>query len=224
MPTTQRGVYLSLYVILDLFSRLVIAWMVSRKENSALACQLMRESVDRHGIAPGQLAVHQDRGTPMTAHIYIDLMGELGITASHSRPRVSNDNPFSESGFKTLKYQPDYPGRFAGPAHANQWCGAYFPWYNLEHHHAGLAGFTPGQVHTGEFRAMAARKQQALDAQYARHPERFVRGHPIVSMPPSSVAINPIAEDVEGVEPSGAVNFTTLTAAGAKTKWTLSEN
>jgi putative transposase len=218
LPTHRRGVYLSLYVILDLFSRLVVAWMVSAKENSALACQLMRESVDRHAIAPGRLAIHQDRGAPMTARAYLDLMGELGIIASHSRPRVSNDNPYSESGFKTLKYQPDYPGRFAGAGHANQWCGDYFAWYNREHHHAGLAGFTPGQVYTGRFREIAAQKQRALDAQYALHPKRFVHGRPLVPMPPSSVAINPIMDNVDGGETTGAVNFPTLSAAGAKMK------
>lgn len=218
LPTWRRGVYLSLYVILDLFSRLVVAWMVSTKENSALACQLMRESVNLHGIAPGQLAIHQDRGAPMIAHAYLDLMSELGITASHSRPRVSNDNPFSESAFKTQKYQPDYPGRFESSAHANRWCGDYFPWYNVKHHHAGLAGFTPGQVHTGRFRAIAEAKQQALDLQYARHPERFVRGQPLVAMPPTSVAINPVVETGDGTASLGAVNFPTLTAAGAVAK------
>lgn len=218
LATLRRGVYLSLYVILDLFSRLVIAWMVSSKENSALACQLMREAIDRHRIAPGQLAIHQDRGAPMIAHTYLDLLAELGITASHSRPRVSNDNPFSESAFKTQKYQPDYPGRFADSTHANHWCGDYFRWYNLEHHHAGLMGFTPAQVYTGRFREIAAHKQRALDAPYARHPERFVRGRPIVALPPTSVAINPIVDTGDGASPPGAVNFPTLTAAGAKRK------
>lgn len=224
LPTVRRGVYLSLYVVLDLFSRLALAWMVSAKENSALACQLMREATDRYRIEPGSLTIHQDRGAPMTAHTYLDLMSELGISASHSRPRVSNDNPFSESAFKTQKYQPDYPGRFADIVHATRWCGEYFPWYNLEHHHAGLAGFTPEQVHTGRFREIAERKQRALDAQYARHPQRFVRGRPTVAMPPTSVSINPITDAEEAQATAGAVNFPTLTAAGAITKYTLSEN
>lgn len=224
LPTVRRGVYLSLYVVLDLFSRLALAWMVSAKENSALACQLMREATERYRIESGTLTIHQDRGAPMIAHTYLDLMSELGITASHSRPRVSNDNPFSESAFKTQKYQPDYPGRFEGIVHANRWCTEYFPWYNFEHHHAGLAGFTPEQVHTGRYRQIGECKQRALDAHYARHPERFVRGRPIVAMPPTSVSINPIVETEEAQAPAGAVNFPTLTAAGAKTKCTLSEN
>jgi len=122
LPLVRRGIYLSLYVVLDLFSRFVVAWMVSRKENSALSKQLMDEATARYDIAPGQLTLHQDRGSPMIAHGYLDLMRELDVTCSHSRPRVSNDNPFSESQFKTQKYQPDYPGRFTDISHARRWC------------------------------------------------------------------------------------------------------
>jgi putative transposase len=143
LPTHRRSVYLTLYVVLDLFSRFVLAWMVSRKENSALAQQLMAEASAKYRIEPGQLTVHQDRGAPMTADRYIDLMSEMGVVLSHSRPRVSNDNAFSEAQFKTQKYQPDYPGRFEHGAHARTWCGSYFDWYNFDHHHAGLAGYTP---------------------------------------------------------------------------------
>ena len=131
LPLVRRGIYLSLYVVLDLFSRFVVAWMVSRKENSALAKQLMDEATARYGIEPGQLTIHQDRGSPMIAHGYLDLMRELDVTCSHSRPRVSNDNAFSESQFKTQKYQPDYPGRFDTMAHARHWCEGYFHWYNF---------------------------------------------------------------------------------------------
>ncbi|MEK6748892.1 MAG: integrase core domain-containing protein [Pseudomonadota bacterium] len=146
---TRSGEYLSLYVVLDLYSRFVVAWVVSRKENSALARQLMQEAMARYAIAKGQLTVHQDRGSPMIARGYLDLMSELGATCSHNRPRVSNDNAFSESQFKTLKYQPDYPDRFADIAEARTWCEAYFDWYNFQHAHSGLAGFTPEQVFTG---------------------------------------------------------------------------
>ncbi len=133
LPTLIRGVYLSLYVVLDLFSRFILAWMVSLKENSALAKQLMTEASARYAIAANQLTIHQDRGSPMVARSYLDLMAELGITCSHNRPRVSNDNPFSESQFKTMKYQPDYPGRFINVAHARRWGSDYVAWYN--HHH-----------------------------------------------------------------------------------------
>ena len=214
LPLVRRGIYLSLYVVLDLFSRLVVAWMVSLKENSALSRQLMDEATARYDIAPGQLTLHQDRGSPMIAHGYLDLMRELDVTCSHSRPRVSNDNPFSESQFKTQKYQPDYPGRFTDVSHARHWCEAYFDWYNVEHHHSGLAGFTPEQVFTGRYHEVAVQKQRVLDGRYERHPERFVRGRPIVPMPPETVAINPIVESGDDNAIDDRVNFPTLTAAG----------
>jgi putative transposase len=139
LATRTRSVYLTLYVVLDLFSRFVLAWMVSRKENSALAQQLMTEATAKYRIDAGQLTIHQDRGAPMTAGRYIDLMSKMGVVLSHSRPRVSNDNAFSEAQFKTQNYQPDYPGRFEHSAHARTWCESYFDWYNFDHPHAGLA-------------------------------------------------------------------------------------
>lgn len=214
LSLTMQGVYLSLYALTDLFSRYTVGWMVSLKENSALAMQLMEESSVRYGIQPGQLTLHQDRGSPMTANGFLGAMRALDITCSHSRPRVSNDNPISESGFKTLKYQPDYPGKFLNPAHARQWCDDYYQWANFEHHHRGLNGYTPAQVFTGTFSQVAETKQAAMDARYALNPERFVKGRPMVKMPPTEVAINPIsAEDIaEGVVDK--VNFPTLHAAG----------
>ena len=214
LPLVRRGVYLSLYVVLDLYSRFVVAWMVSVKENSALATQLMTEATARYRIKPGQLTIHQDRGSPMIAHGYLDMMKEMDVTCSHSRPRVSNDNAFSESQFKTQKYQPDYPGRFNSVAHARAWCEDYFDWYNFKHHHSGLAGFTPEQVFTGRYQKLVINKQQALDERYALNPERFVKGRPMVSMPPLSVAINPITETADGSIVDDRVNFPTLTAAG----------
>jgi len=214
LPLVRRGMYLSLYVVLDLFSRFVVAWMVSLKENSALSKQLMDETTARYGIEPGQLTLHQDRGSPMIAHGYLDLLRDLDVTCSHSRPRVSNDNPFSESQFKTQKYQPDYPGRFNDVSHARRWCESYFGWYNVEHHHSGLAGFTPQQVFTGCYHEVARQKQRALDARYERHPERFVHGRPTVAMPPETVAINPVLEAGADSMIDARVNFPTLTAAG----------
>ncbi len=214
LPLVRRGVYLSLYVVLDLFSRFAVAWMVSRKENSALATQLMAEATARYLITPDQLTIHQDRGSPMIAHGYLDHMKELDVTCSHSRPRVSNDNAFSESQFKTQKYQPDYPGRFENVGHARAWCEAYFDWYNYKHHHSGLAGFTPEQVFTGRYKVVAIDKQNTLDERYALNPERFVKGRPIVAMPPLSVAINPIVPNEDGSIIDNRVNFPTLRAAG----------
>jgi putative transposase len=214
LAARQPGKSLSLYVVIDLFSRYVLGWLLSYKENSALAEQLMHQCMQRYGIVPDQLTIHQDRGTPMTAHSYLDLMGELGATCSHSRPRVSNDNPFSQSQFRTQKYQPDYPGRFTGHDHAQQWCSDYFVWYNEVHHHSGLAGFTPQQVFTGSYHEERKVKQQAMTAHYEKHPERFVRGGPIAAMPPAFAAINPITLCKDTGLPNNAVNFPTLTAAG----------
>ena len=220
LPTQHRGQSLSLYVILDLYSRYVLAWMVSTKENSALAQQLIKEASARYRITPGQLTLHQDRGSPMIAQGFLDLLAELDVTASHSRPRVSNDNPFSEAQFKTLKYQPDYPGRFDDPGHARRWCSAYFPWYNHDHHHSGLAGFTPEQLFTGRYLDVAAAKQAALDAAYAATPTRFVKGPPKVALPPAVVSINPLNPDDLTDGESLAVNFPTLTRSGRKSELT----
>ena len=151
----------------------------------------------------------------MIAHGYLEDMMELDVTCSHSRPRVSNDNAFSESQFKTQKYQPDYPGRFESVAHAQSWCEDYFQWYNDQHHHSGLAGFTPEQVFTGRYTQVAEQKQQALDARFALNPERFVKGRPTVKLPPDFVAINPV-KDEQGQLVTDQVNFPTLTAAGYK--------
>ena len=222
LATTTPGTFLNLYLVLDLYSRYPVAWMVAERENSALAKQLFATAIERYDIAPGTITVHNDRGAPMTAHRYFDLMGELGITLSHSRPRVSNDNPFSEAQFKTQKYQPDYPDRFRHPAHATAWHADYFDWYNFSHHHCGLAGYTPEQVFTGRLRHVAQHKQAALDAQFARHPERFVAGHPKALTPLQRVELNPVTPEELAAGVSTAVNFPTLPAVVQKS--TLSGN
>ena len=192
LPTYERGVFLNLYVVLDMFSRFVVAWMVAKHENSALAKQLFREAIERYNVPPDTLTVHQDRGAPMTSHGFADLLTELGVERSYSRPRVSNDNPMSESLFNTTKSQPDYPGRFQDVEPARIWCTEFFDWYNDEHHHDGLALFTPRQVYLGHVEAVAARRQHALDEAYHRHPERFVAGPPTVRRPPARVMLNPL--------------------------------
>lgn len=211
LPLQARGVYLSLYVVMDLYSRYIVAWMLSSKENSALAQQLMSEAHERYQIS--SLTLHQDRGAPMMANAYLDLLAELSITASHSRPRVSNDNAMSESQFKTMKYQPDYPRRFDGIQHARLWCEDYVDWYNFRHHHSTLNGFTPSQVFTGQHDVLARARQEALDTQYRQHPERFVKGKPLVKMPPTEVYINPVITDDGKIDPIAAVNFPTITKA-----------
>lgn len=192
LATYEPGKFLNLYLVLDLFSRYPTAWMVAEHENSALAKQLFAEAITRYAIAPGSLQVHNDRGAPMTSGGFIDLLAELGAERSLSRPRVSNDNPFSESCFKTTKYQPDYPGRFHNAPDARRWLTDFFEWYANQHRHSGLAYFTPADVFFGRVAAVHATRQRAVDAAFAAHPERFVHGHPIVALPPMKVAINPL--------------------------------
>lgn len=165
---------------------------ISRKENSQLAQQLIEQTLVRYGLNEQGVTLHQDRGSPMIAKSFLDLMADFGVVCSHSRPRVSNDNPFSESQFKTLKTQPDFPGRFESPGHARHWASNYFAWYNHEHHHSGLNGFTPAQVYTGKYKAVAKTRQAALTRYYQEHPERFVRGKPTSTLPPEVTCINPI--------------------------------
>lgn len=192
----ERGSWLYLYVLIDLYSRYVIGWMVAPTENSALACRFVGTCAASHQIAPNTLTVHQDRGAPMTANSFIALLAELKIDASHSRPRVSNDNPFSEAHFKTLKTQPDYPARFNDSNHARSWCGDFFDWYNHEHQHRGLNGHIPADVFYGRAEAITTIKQAALDDAYRRHPERFVNGAPKAKAPPKIVSINPLPASI----------------------------
>jgi putative transposase len=191
LATLEKGVFLHAYVIIDLFSRYVVGWMVAAKECKHLAAQLFAEAAARHGIEPG-LIVHADRGAAMKSDTLAQLLATLGIDQSFSRPHVSDDNPFSESQFKTLKYQPDYPGFFATLLHARGWLEAFFGWHNDEHHHSGLALFTPADVFFGRFVVVHAARQDALDAAHARHPERFPNGPPKAALPPAKVHINPL--------------------------------
>jgi putative transposase len=192
LATHVPGVFLNLYLVLDLFSRYPVAWMIAERENSALSKQLFAEAITRYELEPGSITVHNDRGAPMTASGFVDMLAQLGVERSKSRPRVSNDNPFSESCFKTIKYQPDYPGRFRDVAHARRWFIEFFDWYANRHRHSGLALFTPADVFFGRVAELACNRQRALDAGYAAHAERFVRGRPTVRLPPAKVAINPI--------------------------------
>jgi len=192
LASYEPGKFFNLYLVLDLFSRFPVAWMVAERENSALAKQLFAEAVSRYELAPGSITVHNDRGAPMTSTGFTELLGELGAATSLSRPRVSNDNPFSESCFKTTKYQPDYPGRFHDIYHARRWLSDFFLWYANQHRHSGLAFFTPADVFFGRVESLAPVRQLALNAAFQAHPERFVRGRPKVRLPPSKVSINPI--------------------------------
>jgi len=213
LATTSKGVFLMAYVIIDLFSRFVVGWMVASKECKHLAAQLFAETIARHGVEPG-LQVHSDRGSAMKSDTLAQLLDSLGASRSFSRPRVSNDNPQAEAQFKTMKYQPDYPGRFTGPPMARSWLGDYFGWHNDDHHHSGLALFTPADVFHGRVAEVAAIRQAALDAAYAANPLRFPNGAPRVTLPPAVVEINPIVTETVALSTAGADTATDAAAAG----------
>lgn len=188
-PATWQ--YFYLYVILDVFSRYVVGWLLADHESAELAEQLIAESCEKQGIARAQLALHADRGAAMTAKSLAQFLADLGVEQSHSRPYTPDDNPFSEAQFKTMKYRPDYPKRFDSQDHAHAWAKTFFPWYNHEHHHSALGLLTPAAVHFGQAAAILAQRQTTLSAAYALHPERFVHGAPTPPALPSAVWINP---------------------------------
>jgi putative transposase len=173
-----KWTYYYLYVILDIFSRYVVGWMVASRESSALAEVLIRQTCTKQGIDRAQLTIHADRGSSMTSKPVAFLLADLGVTQSHSRPHVCNDNPFSEAQFKTLKYRPDFPDRFGSIEDARRHCQDFFGWYNDEHRHSGLGLHTPADVHYGLAHAIRDKRASVLDAAYAKHPERFTRKPP----------------------------------------------
>ena len=186
-----KWTYFYLYVILDVFSRYVVGWMVAHRESAALAEKLIRDTCARQGIVPGQLTIHADRGSSMTSKPVALLLADLGVIKSHSRPYVSDDNPFSESQFKTMKYRPQFPDRFGSMVDARAFCQAFFPWYNTEHHHSGIGLLTPYDVHHGLVDQRIADRARVLAIAYAAHPERFVSGLPQPPARPTAVWINP---------------------------------
>ncbi len=193
-----RRDWLHLYVMIDVFSRKVIGWMLATTESAAFAESWIGDLVRAEGIEGGTLTIHADRGTSMRSKTVAELLDDLGVTRSHSRPRTSNDNAFSEAQFKTLKYHPTYPGSFASVADGREYFALFFAWFNNEHHHEGIAMLTPAVVHAGRADEVLAARQRVLDAAYAAHPERFVHGPPQVSRPPTEVWINrPTAQHVD---------------------------
>jgi putative transposase len=169
----ERGVYYELFVILDIFSRYVVGWMVSAAETGELAEAFIADTLARQGIDRGQLTLHADRGTSMTSKPVAQLLVDLGVARSHSRPHVSNDNPYSEAQFKTLKYCPAFPGRFGSIHDARAFCTVFFDHYNHVHRHAGIGLHTPASVHYGTAREIRAQRQVTLDSAYAANPARF---------------------------------------------------
>ena len=190
-----KWTYSYLYVIIDIYSRYVPGWMLAHAENARLAEALLADTATKQGIAHGQLTIHADRGSPMTAKPVAFLLADLGVTKSHSRPHCSNDNPYSESQFRTMKYRPEFPDRFGSYQDAHTFCGRFFGWYNHEHRHSGIGFHTPGDVHHGRAELVRARRADVLSAAYAQHPERFVRKPPTPPALPTTVWINEPKED-----------------------------
>jgi putative transposase len=186
-----KWTYFYLYVILDIFSRYVVGWMVAERESAELAKRLIGETCRKQNIAPDQLTIHADRGTSMTSKPVALLLADLGVTKTHSRPHVSDDNPFSESHFKTLKYRPQFPERFGSIQDARAFCQVFFPWYNTEHHHSGIGLLTPEVLHHGRADDIMAQRQLVLSQAFRQNPERFVRVHPRPPARPTAVWINP---------------------------------
>ncbi len=185
------GTYFYLYVIIDLFSRYVVGWMVAVCESAELAQELIEGAYTQQAVAKEQLTLHSDRGPSMTSQGVARLLSDLGVQKSHSRPYVSDDNPYSESQFKTLKYRHDFPGRFGSVEDARVFCRTFFPWYNDDHHHAGLALLTPADVHFGRAEKRVSARDKVLAGAHAEHPERFVKGLPRAPRPPTEAWINP---------------------------------
>src|SRR6266404_8983224 len=185
-----KWTYFYLYVILDVFSRYVTGWMVAYRESAELAKRLIEDSSKKQLIQPDQLTLHADRGTSMRSKPVALLLADLGVTKTHSRPHVSDDNPYSESQFRTMKYRPEFPDRFGCLQDSRAFCQSFFRWYNEEHRHSGIGLLTPATVHYGQAENILRQRQDVLDVAYQRNPERFVRRAPKPPVLPSEVWIN----------------------------------
>jgi putative transposase len=192
-----KWTYFYLYVILDIFSRYVVGWMVASRESALLAEKLIHETCLKQGIQPGQLLIHADRGSSMKSKPVALLLSDLGVTKTHSRPHTCDDNPYSEAQFKTLKYRPGFPDRFGSLEDARAFCQDFFRWYNTEHHHSGIGLMTPGMVHYGLAQEVFKAREKVLLAAYETHPERFVRKPPAPLALPQAAWINPPKPDME---------------------------
>ena len=173
-----KGNYYQLYVILDIYSRSIVGWRIEDHESAELARELMGEAITNEGVDPNQLTIHADNGASMASHSVAEFLANLGVQKSHSRPHTSNDNPFSEAQFKTLKYRGDFPERFGSLKEARSFFERFFTWYQYEHHHAGLGLMTPADVHEGYAEVITERRAEVLRDAYEAHPERFVRKIP----------------------------------------------
>jgi putative transposase len=208
------GLWYHLYVVLDIFSRKIVGWRIETREDAELAEALIAESYTREGVQPQQLTLHADRGAAMTSKTLAELLCDLGVAQSQSRPTISDDNPYSEAQFKTMKYGPSYPERFASLQAARAWMRAFADWYNHEHKHSGIALLPPEVVHSGRAPEVLAKRQETMNAAYAAHPERFPRGRPQVAQLPKEVGIN-LPRPVTVAEPTTATSEAQPAAAPA---------
>lgn len=186
----HKWTYYYLYVLMDVWSRKVVGWLVAERESSTLAVELIRQSCERAGISEKQLTVHADRGSSMRSKPVAFLLADLGVTKTHSRPYTSSDNPYSEAQFKTLKYQPEFPARFGSLQDARIFLRGYFDWYNNDHRHSGIGLVTPAQRHHGTDKVVYEKRQDVMAAFYEQHRERFVKGKPKPPELPGEVWIN----------------------------------
>jgi putative transposase len=196
----EKGIYYMLYVVLDIFSRYVVGWLLAERENAQLAQHLLRQSMYKQGVIDENLTVHADRGSPMRALSTRQMLDSLGATASYSRPRVSNDNPYSESQFGTLKARPELPERLGSVTHGRQILRPIFNWYNTQHHHSGIAMLTPQQVHSALAEQVLRQRLDVRMAAYRAHPERFIGGPPRLESLPPEVWINQPKSTPENTE------------------------
>lgn len=221
-----KWTYYYLYVIMDIFSRYVPGWLLATKESAALAQRLIQETCERQEIVSGQLTMHSDRGPSMTSKPVALFLADLGIVKSLSRPHVSNDNPYSESQFKTLKYRPEFPERFGCAQHARGISGETLNWYNHEHRHSGLGYLTPYEVHYGLGEARLAQRAVVLEKAYQSHPERFTHGTPRQQQLPTAVWINKpkVSEEVQEGDSRGyrRSGESTIASPGASVEVVLS--
>lgn len=197
----KKWSYFYLYVIMDIYSRYVVGWTVAEEETARLAHQLIEETCEKQKITPGELTIHSDRGSPMKSKTVAQLLSDLEVTRSLSRPSVSNDNPYSEAQFKTLKYCPQFPDRFGCRLDARNFCREFFAWYNFEHYHSGIALLTPATVHYQKAESVIAKRKEVLSEAYAKHPERFTTKVPEPAKLPEAVWINPPAPQKPDEEP-----------------------
>ena len=200
-----------LYVILDIFSRYVVGWTIAHRESAQLAEQLIAETIDKQTIVPGTLTLHADRGTSMRSKSVAQLLIDLDVTKTHSRPHVSDDNPYSEAQFKTLKYRPDFPARFGSIEDARAHCREFFHWYNTEHRHSGIAFMPPDTVHYGRSTALTEQRSATLDTAFIAHPARFKGVAPRPPRVPTAAWINPPKKDIAPptITPNCSLNSST---------------